>query len=566
MSIISSRKSLNSSILKSSVNRNDSIKKAKILRFEVQTLSSVKEILTDLDDNPNLKCYQNLIYKLSDKDIKDEELRKIISECIECVSVFRKDHILLVQSLLDTRWIMRSNDIIELFHRFILNLMTSKSDFLMLCLSKIIGCFIPDDDESDFWCNGIPTIEMKMKLNLVHTLIAKILEVMPMIPVTLRKEIRSEFPYFKEQNFKIVGYIHNLFMILEYCPSMTYDIVDLVLENLVMIDVNVTREQIELSEADEDENDEDIMKLPVAETLDLCMEKVFNFIQSKFEDNSDSGKRNQKMIIQAIFTYFDEQILKTHTKHVHFILFYIASLEKTFLNDFLNFLWRKTVDRNQSPTIRQIAIGYLSSFLSRTKFLPMETLKNYLTLLSDWAHDYIKACDFNPNKNPKAHVVFYSVCQAMFYIIAFRGPQLTRGKENLKFLLALDLWPIVKHPLNPLNVCLPAIVTIFDNITTKYQILFCRTIIVNNASKCLTTVYANEQHRPEEVLESVFPFDPYLLKKSGKRIFPLYVEYEGIQDDITDSPLQSRKRTRNESTSCDLEDFIIKDSKIQKLF
>jgi RNA polymerase I-specific transcription initiation factor RRN3 len=184
----------------------------------------------------------------------------------------------------------------------------------------------------------------------------------------------------------------------------------------------------------------------------------------------------------------------------------------------------------------------------------------------------VRTCDFNRNKSPKAHVVFYSVCQAIFYIIAFRSRELTRCDRNLEFLLHLDLWPVIKHPLNPLNVCLPAIATIFDNITTKYQILFCHTIIVANASKSLTTVYANEQHRPEEMLESVFPFDPYLLKKSGKKIHPLYIEYQsedGIEDEIIDSahnsPRRNLKRTRNESTSCDLEDFIIREHKKQKL-
>lgn len=159
------------------------------------------------------------------------------------------------------------------------------------------------------------------------------------------------------------------------------------------------------------------------------------------------------------------------------------------------------------------------------------------------------------------------MCQAIFYIIAFRSRELTRCSKNLEFLVQLNLWPIVKHPLNPLNICLPAIATIFDNITTKYQILFCHTILVANASRSLTTVYANEQHRPEEVLESVFPFDPYLLKKSGKRIHPLYVEYQGIDDDVVESaqssPQTSRKRMRYESTSGDVEDFIIRE-KIQK--
>lgn len=69
MSVISSRKSLNSSILKSATSRHDSLKKTKILRFEVN-LQVVKNILKELEDNPSAKSYQNLIYKLSEADIK----------------------------------------------------------------------------------------------------------------------------------------------------------------------------------------------------------------------------------------------------------------------------------------------------------------------------------------------------------------------------------------------------------------------------------------------------------------------------------------------------------------
>lgn len=69
MSVISSRKSLNSSILKSATSRADSIKKTKILRFDVEILS-VKNILKDLEDNPNVNSYQNLIYKLAEPELK----------------------------------------------------------------------------------------------------------------------------------------------------------------------------------------------------------------------------------------------------------------------------------------------------------------------------------------------------------------------------------------------------------------------------------------------------------------------------------------------------------------
>jgi hypothetical protein len=161
-------------------------------------------------------------------------LRKIVSEAIESIPLITKDHILLVQTLLDIRWISRCEEIVELFHKFILNLLTSKSDFLMLCLSKIISCFIPHgellmslvsgahfthfpslDDDSEHWKSGNPTAELDGKLQLVHNLIQKILDVMPMLPVQMRKQIRIEFPYYKQASFKIVAYIHNLLLLLD---------------------------------------------------------------------------------------------------------------------------------------------------------------------------------------------------------------------------------------------------------------------------------------------------------------------------------------------------------------
>lgn len=68
MSVISSRKSLNSSILKSTASRNESLKKTKV-RFSVN-LSSVKSILEDVEENVTAKSYQNLVYKLTEAELK----------------------------------------------------------------------------------------------------------------------------------------------------------------------------------------------------------------------------------------------------------------------------------------------------------------------------------------------------------------------------------------------------------------------------------------------------------------------------------------------------------------
>lgn len=157
---------------------------------------------------------------------------------------------------------------------------------------------------------------------------------MPMIPVTLRKQIRLWFPYYKQPNFKIVAYIDNLFKILDYCPSMIHDVLELIFENLLQIDHNVSREDIELAEEEENEEveDDDSMKLPVAETLDNYMEKVLNFFHAKLKDDSETARSEQEEMIKAIFNYFNEQIIKTFTRHMHFLLFYIASFRVSFEN------------------------------------------------------------------------------------------------------------------------------------------------------------------------------------------------------------------------------------------
>lgn len=69
MSIISSRKSIGTSILKTATSfREDTIRKSKQLRFQVENLSSVKDILQEAE-NGNMKEYMDLIYKLSQESI-----------------------------------------------------------------------------------------------------------------------------------------------------------------------------------------------------------------------------------------------------------------------------------------------------------------------------------------------------------------------------------------------------------------------------------------------------------------------------------------------------------------
>lgn len=271
-------------------------------------------------------------------------MAKTINETIECVQMIKKEYILFLETLLSIRWIKRDKKVISLFQELILNLLTAKSEFLILCLSKVLCCFIPSEDEFEFWKNGEPSHEMSDKLDMMHSLLKKLIEVIPMIPASLKKKVRHEFPYFKQSGIKISAYIFNILKILDYCPVITYDIFVLIFENLTSIDGNISRQEIE----DAEENcvfqigenvDENTMVHPVAETLDVCMDIFFKYLHSKLEVNSITPIEQQKLIQDSLFQYFSESIIKTHnSKHVHFVYFYISSFRvRIFIKYFQNF-------------------------------------------------------------------------------------------------------------------------------------------------------------------------------------------------------------------------------------
>lgn len=100
------------------------------------------------------------------------------------------------------------------------------------------------------------------------------------------------------------------------------------------------------------------------------------------------------------------------------------------------------------------------------------------------------------------------MCEAIFYVIAFRSGDLTNINEDLTFLQLLQ----TGH-LNPLRVFL-RVATAVAGVTRAH----CHTILERNAQHELATVHQNEMMMPEETLDT----DPHLLKKSGAFITDFY--------------------------------------------
>lgn len=144
------------------------------------------------------------------------------------------------------------------------------------------------------------------------------------------------------------------------------------------------------------------------------------------------------------------------------------------------------------------------------------------------------------------------------------------SNTDLLFLQSLQLNTIVTSYLNPLRFCLPAVATAFSGVTRAHQLAYCHTILERNARRKLSTIYTNDMSASEEVLETFFPFDQYMLKRSGVRITAIYREYQSSEaeeehvHEIEDRQQQKRRKDMDSGSFVDgMEDFIMRDKRLK---
>lgn len=193
------------------------------------------------------------------------------------------------------------------------------------------------------------------------------------------------YPYIKKPTHTHEVYVHNMLWILDYQPELRLDILSLIFSRLVDLDANAPKEKI----YEDSNNDEDVFTMDdcksvksesfrtknlVAHTLDICLDRIFNFIIVECH-NLDTGQLNwdkTKSIYQTLIVVFEKIILPTYNiHHVQFIMFFLCSLKSTITDGFITFLCKKVFSPNVASVIRQTAVAYVASLLARGAFISM---------------------------------------------------------------------------------------------------------------------------------------------------------------------------------------------------
>ncbi len=343
---------------------------------------------------------------------------------------------------------------------------------------------------------------------------------------------------------------------------------------------------------------------------------IFKYLYSTI--TSDAINLAPKDLYKMVAFSFDSVILTTfRSKFVQFIVLFLCGLDheiqskeviqhnskqededtsisEQFLlsREFAAKLIDLVLDPFRPGINRQSAACYLASFVSRSTSVCAGTACEAISALLRFAEAYMdtyhtEALARNANRGSddngmgsskvKLHGLFYTVCQAAFYIMCFRGKECIdhytkaiayhrnlTNEEDVEVLLYSDprlidisskRWTrLVSHHLHPLKYCLESVRGEFLLLSNRFNLVeidalqrlliedrkmasgLQRQNTVKKSSSIRTAATLEKRRtsggvgglgRGSNPLDSFFPFDPYLLRRSYTFIDPHYRHWVG---------------------------------------
>ena len=320
---------------------------------------------------------------------------------------------------------------------------------------------------------------------------------------------------------------------------------------------------------------------------------------------SEEGGKTPQELFDMVMPVFDTTIMTTHrSKYVQFVLFLLCALDyekrksirgettpdvpddDSLYRIFTGKLIEIMLDPLRATTMRQSSACYLASFLSRSNYVCIGTVCETVSALLSTAEAYMLT--FPTEKSTvtafrgmitrnqcEAHGLFYTVCQAAFYIMCFRGGEAvkhyrtavaknaasTEDATDVEGInIGIDRWSkLCSHHLNPLRYCLESVRGEFLHVASVLDLL--KPALLESLSEedkklstgskrpkksrrsILTPALMAKKRVKEGVgglgrgsnpLNSFFPFDPYLLRQSNIFIERYYRHWNGSIDESFD--------------------------------
>jgi RNA polymerase I-specific transcription initiation factor RRN3 len=452
----------------------------------------------------------------------------------------------------------------------------------------------------------------------IHAALATMLRLVPKGNSELFPIIASSFPFRTRPKPELEWYSRQCLTALQYVPTLHAQMLEMLLDKCLEMDVeikignggqvSIDESNHSLDNAEEEmfelELDNDTTRKPmeqdkVEEKVDEMADKLDSLMTIVLEHiQAHSAKHGAHSIYRMVSPVFDSSILTTHrSKFVQFVILFICGLEHNQLaenkpphapvaqldREFAAKLIDIVLDPYRATVTRQSGACYLASFISRAKFVSPETSCETIAALLKWAEAYMQS-DYSTRASDlreqcDLHSLFYTVCQAAFYIMCFRGAesiryyrsaiksherqqQLPNEDDGCSYAdpehvdISPQRWASVcGHPLQPLRFCLESVRGEFLHVAHVFRLLppdLLKRLNVDDSKMssrtkrrkpvAITTAATLAKRRMKggvggigqgsNPLDSFFPYDPYLLSHSHQFVEPFYKNWEGsVEDD-----------------------------------
>ncbi|MCL7031067.1 hypothetical protein MKW94_030111 [Papaver nudicaule] len=513
-----------------------------------EVAAHIRDILSKVVQGGDTSDYYDLVGKLSQSGhMTPDDVASLVtslkglSGAVASINIVR--HESLLQAIFGMNMWKYNPDVMDVLVNLIIRLATSSGEFVDSSLEMLIKNFTPHQSLLENLHKPRGIVKKEQVLDRVHSALINITELVPLAPLRLLPILSQRMPNIFGSERAMAIYVENMLR-LESGPIGEFvgsTMLLAVVDRLVELDVeigwdDITENKSDESESDKNESDKGIFEMEpedmdggdyyglskpekvnaVAEKLDYLMELICQHLKSCAENG------RLLKVFETLLQSFHVTVLNTQrSKFAQFFMFYACSLDPEECGVSFSIMLTDVFCCNTGiPLTRMSSIAYLASYLSRAKFLEGQIIASTLQRLVNWCVDYCRLVDAEERTlNPQAHRVFYSGCQAIMYVLCFRMGEMLSDSDLKSQIFGFPLQLILKHPLNPLKVCLPLIVEEFlkqakaASLFTTSENFHFTNLLESDLSKAFGGV---------ERLDMFFPFDPYLLSKSNRFIKPIF--------------------------------------------
>jgi RNA polymerase I-specific transcription initiation factor RRN3 len=417
-----------------------------------------------------------------------------------------------------------------------------------------------------------------------------IIQIVPTAVGVLETVIENSFPFDLLNPQPYIEFVINILRLTVYAKAIEPKVLRLIIEKLVAIDVQLNIDLDELDADDvedlvaqareeaenppqdeEDEEDEQIddeedpvirrQKITLVSIVKL--DTLLNLLFERYASIITNEPQRADTAFEQLVATFTRSILPSYnSRHCQYLLFRFCQHSPAMLRNFTTTLMQIAFDRSCAIAVRSSAVSYLASLAARgTKIERDAVLELFDQLFAelDALRKGYEATAKGPD--PERYRFYYTVFQACMYLFTFRwrdfrvrnpgskpnGDDADADDADLdetanRWLPGVHeaFFEHIHGRVNPLKVCAPELVTMFERLCRRTGFLFLKPKIEVNRRVRLTrgappsgslareTALSGRRDEDGLRLEAQYAFEPYLLPGGKKWVTGLYVNFVDV--------------------------------------